>query len=187
MLFVFFWFFLSWILFIYASINIICLALNLGNCIIEMPLTILFALFPLDVSIDFYQGWFKWLPLVLDIRPKGPFYLVLTTDAGRPVSPFTLTQVSSEKNCNASVSMQAFLLLSAKNISNQINIQADKVTGHRSCLTKSFPWWVLVQGNYFQLQNFVFFFSFWPASTLILSYGDCVTITILSWHIWGLI
>lgn len=46
--------------------------------------------------------------LVLDIRPKGPFYLVLTTDAGRPVSPFTLTQVSSEKNCNASVSMQAF-------------------------------------------------------------------------------
>lgn len=100
--------FLSWILFIYASINIICLALNLGNCIIEMPLTILFALFPLDVSIDFYQGWFKWLPLVLDIRPKGPFYLVLTTDAGRPVSPFTLTQVSSEKNCNASVSMQAF-------------------------------------------------------------------------------
>lgn len=101
-------FFLSWILFIYASINIICLALNLGNCIIEMPLTILFALFPLDVSIDFYQGWFKWLPLVLDIRPKGPFYLVLTTDAGRPVSPFTLRQVSSEKNCNASVSMQAF-------------------------------------------------------------------------------
>lgn len=152
-----------------------------------MPLTILFALFPLDVSIDFYQGWFKWLPLVLDIRPKGPFYLVLTTDAGRPVSPFTLTQVSSEKNCNASVSMQSFLLLSAKNISNQINIQADKVTGHRSCLTKSFPRWVLDQGNYFQLQNFVFFFSFWPASTLILSYGDCVTITILSWHIWGLI
>lgn len=101
-------FFLSWILFIYASINIICLALNLGNCIIEMPLTILFALFPLDVSIDFYQGWFKWLPLVLDIRPKGPFYLVLTTDAGRPASRFTLTQVSSEKNCNASVSMQAF-------------------------------------------------------------------------------
>lgn len=81
----------------------------------------------------------------------------------------------------------SFLLLSAKNISNQINIQADKVTGHRSCLTKSFPWWVLDQGNYFQLQNFVFFFSFWPASTLILSYGDCVTITILSWHNWGLI
>lgn len=108
MLFCFFCVFLSWILFIYASIDIICLALNLGNCIIEMPLTILFALFPLDVSIDFYQGWFKWLPLVLDIRPKGPFYLVLTTDAGRPVSPFTLTQVSSEKNCNASVSMQAF-------------------------------------------------------------------------------
>lgn len=83
----------------------------------------------------------------------------------------------------------SFLLLSAKYISNQINIQADKVTGHRSCLTKSFPWWVLDQGNYFQLQNFVFFFSFWPASiivcTLILSYGDCVTITILSWHIWG--
>lgn len=52
----------------------------------------------------------------------------------------------------------SFLLLSAKNISNQINIQADKVTGHRSCLTKSFPWWVLDQGNYFQLQNFVFFF-----------------------------
>lgn len=79
----------------------------------------------------------------------------------------------------------SFLLLSAKNISNQINIQAEKVTGHRSCLTKSFPWWVLDQGNYFQLQNFVFFFSFWPASTLILSYGDCVTITILSWHNWG--
>lgn len=31
----------------------------------------------------------------------------------------------------------------------------------------------------------IFFFSFWPASTLILSYGDCVTITILSWHNWG--
>lgn len=165
------------------------LILFVGNCIIEMPLTIFFALFPLDVSIDFYQGWFKWLPLVLDIRPTGPFYLVLTTDAGRPASPFTLTQVSSEKNCNASVSMQAFYYclrrLRCFWISNQINIQADKVTGHRSCLTKSFPWWVLDQGNYFQLQNFVFFFSFWPASTLILSYGDCVTITILSWHIWG--
>lgn len=154
-----------------------------------MPLTILFALFPLDVSIDFYQGWFKWLPSVLDIRLKGPFYSVLTTDAGRPASPFTLTQVSSEKNCNASVSMQAFYYclrrLRCFWISNQINIQDDKVTGHRSCLTKSFPWWVLDQGNYFQLQNFVIFFSFWPASTLILSYGDCVTITILSWHIWG--
>lgn len=158
-----------------------------------MPLTILFALFPLDVSIDFYQGWFKWLPSVLDIRLKGPFYSVLTTDAGRPASPFTLTQVSSEKNCNASVSMQAFYYclrrLRCFWISNQINIQDDKVTGHRSCLTKSFPWWVLDQGNYFQLQNFVFSFWIWPPSsivcTLILSYGDCVTITILSWHIWG--
>lgn len=76
--------------------------------------------------------------------PTGLFYLVHTTDAGRPPSPFTLTQVSSEKNCNASVSMRAFYYCLRKLrwfcFSNQINIQADKVTGHRSCLTKSFPW-----------------------------------------------
>lgn len=106
-----FLFFLSWILFIYASINIICLALNLGNCIIEMPFTILFAFFSLRRFNRFLPRLVQmasFAKLVLDIRPKGPFYLVLTTDAGRPASRFTLTQVSSEKNCNASVSMQAF-------------------------------------------------------------------------------
>lgn len=176
----FYFVFLSWILFIYASINIICRKLHYWNASYYS-----FRFTSLGRFNRFLPRLVQMASFGAGYTTKGALLLSAYDRCRKACFPLHSHTGFLREELQCFCVHASFLLLSAKNISNQINIQADKVTGHRSCLTKSFPWWVLDQGNYFQLQNFVFFFSFWPASTLILSYGDCVTITILSWHIWG--
>lgn len=83
----------------------------------------------------------------------------------------------------------SFLLLSAKTsvLLNQQSNQYSSWQSHRSSelLDKVISVMSSRPRKLLSATKFCIFFSCWPASTLILSYGDCVTITILSWHIWG--
>lgn len=97
-----------------------------------MPLTILFALFPLDVSIDFYQVWFKWLPSVLDT--KGALLLSAYDRCRKACFPLHSHTGFLREELQCFCIHASFLLLSAKTsvLLHQQSNQYSSWQSHRS-------------------------------------------------------
>lgn len=144
--------------------------------------------FPWTFQSIFRKGWFKWLPSVLDICMTNGALLLSAYDRCRKASfPLHSHTGFLREELQCFCIHASFLLLSAKTsvILLQQSNQYSSWQSHRSSELLDKVISVISSRPRKLLSTTKFCIFFWPASTtictLILSYGDCITITILSW------